>query len=80
VGEDPFTAAIRTGAEIIHLCWESASNEPDRLVTPDLLARAVRERLLVVIWHEERRTVLDRLTKLPVVGICTDRPEMMNDH
>jgi glycerophosphoryl diester phosphodiesterase len=77
-GEDPFTAAGATGAEIIHLCWERASNEPDRLVTLDLIARAARERLLVVIWHEERRAVLDRLLTLPVVGICTDRPEMMN--
>jgi glycerophosphoryl diester phosphodiesterase len=78
VGEDPFTAATRTGAEVIHLCWERASNEPDRLVTPDLIARAVREGLLVLIWHEERRAVLDRLAALPVVGICSDRPEMMD--
>ena len=78
VGEDPFAAATGTDAEVIHLCWERASNEPDRLVTPELIARAVRERLLVVIWHEERRAVLDRLATLPVVGICTDKPEMMN--
>ena len=78
VGEDPFAAATGTGAEVIHLCWERASNEPDRLVTPDLILRAVRERLLVVIWHEERRAVLDRLATLPVVGICTDKPGMMN--
>jgi glycerophosphoryl diester phosphodiesterase len=31
----------------------------------------------VVIWHEERRAALDRLVTLPVIGICTDRPEMM---
>ena len=78
VGEDPFAAAADTGAEVVHLCWERASSAPDRLVTPDLIARAARERLLVVIWHEERRAVLDRLVTLPVVGICTDKPEMMN--
>ncbi len=78
VGEDPFAAAASTGAEIIHLCWERASPEPDRLVTPELIARAARERLLVVIWHEERPVVLDRLITLPVVGICTDRPELMH--
>ena len=77
VGENPFMAAADTGAEVIHLCWERASNAPDRLVTPELIAIAVRERLLVVIWHEERRAVLDRLLRLPVIGICTDRPEMM---
>jgi glycerophosphoryl diester phosphodiesterase len=78
VGEDPFTVAADTGAEVVHLCWERASNAPDRLVTPDFISRASRERLLVVIWHEERRAVLDRLMTLPVVGICTDKPEMMN--
>ncbi|HEY6433447.1 MAG TPA: hypothetical protein VIZ17_15820, partial [Acetobacteraceae bacterium] len=51
---------------------------PDRLVTPDLIARAAHQRLLVMIWHEERRAVLDRLVTLPVIGICTDKPEMMN--
>lgn len=77
VGEDPFTAAADTGAEVVHLCWERASSAPDRLVTPGLIARAARERLLVLIWHEERRAVLDRLMTLPVIGICTDRPGMM---
>jgi glycerophosphoryl diester phosphodiesterase len=77
-GEDPFAAAADTGAEIIHLCWERASDEPDRLITPDLLARAAREKLAIVIWHEERRAVLERLMAMPVAGICTDKPEMMN--
>jgi glycerophosphoryl diester phosphodiesterase len=78
LGEDPFAAAADTGAEVVHLCWERASDAPDRLVTPDLIARAARERLVVVIWHEERRAVLDRLMTRPVLGICTDKPEMMN--
>ena len=67
-------AAADTGAEVVHLCWECASDAPpDRLVTPDLIARAAHERLVVVIWHEERRAVLDRLMTRPVVGICTDK-------
>jgi glycerophosphoryl diester phosphodiesterase len=77
-GEDPFVAAAATGAEIIHLCWERASDEPDRLITPEFLARAARENLIVVIWHEERRSILERLMAMPVAGICTDKPEMMN--
>ena len=44
----------------------------------DLIARAAHERLVIVIWHEERRAVLDRLMTRPVIGICTDKPEMMN--
>ena len=31
----------------------------------------------MLLWHEERRAVLDRLVTLPVVGICTDKPELM---
>lgn len=77
VGEDPFACAAATGAEIIHLCWERASDAPDRLVTPELLARATRERLAVVIWHEERREVIERLVRLPVLGICSDAPELL---
>lgn len=77
-GEDPFAAAAATGAEIIHLCWERASDDPDRLITPEFLARAARENLIVVTWHEERRSVLQRLMAMPVAGICTDKPEMMN--
>jgi glycerophosphoryl diester phosphodiesterase len=77
-GEDPFVAAAITGAEIIHLCWERASDEPDRLITPEFLARAASGNLIVVIWHEERQGVLERLMAMPVAGICTDKPEMMN--
>lgn len=77
-GEDPFAAAASTGADIIHLCWERATDEPDRLITPEFLARAATENLIVVIWHEERRSVLERLMAMPIAGICTDKPEMMN--
>jgi glycerophosphoryl diester phosphodiesterase len=31
----------------------------------------------IVLWHEERPAVLDDLMKLPVLGICTDLPDLM---
>jgi len=77
VDEDPFACAAMTGAEIIHLCWERASDAPDHLVTPALLARATREGLAVVIWHEERRDVIERLVRMPVLGICSNAPELL---
>ena len=77
VGEDPFMAAADTGADIVHLCWERASVRPTAS-SHRSLSRARRAKgSLMVIWHEERRDVLDRLVTLPVIGICTDRPEMM---
>jgi glycerophosphoryl diester phosphodiesterase len=76
--EDPFEAAGATGADIIHLCWERDGSDPDRLITGALLDRAAAAGLGIVLWHEERRDVLDRLMAKPVLGICTDKPEMMN--
>ncbi|MCG8511611.1 MAG: glycerophosphodiester phosphodiesterase, partial [Rhodospirillales bacterium] len=76
-GEDPFEAARKSRARIIHLCWESASDRPQDLVTPDLLDRARREGLEIVLWHEERPDVLADILKLPVLGICGNRPELL---
>lgn len=76
-GEDPFERARATYADIIHLCWEHASDRPQDLVTPDLINEAQERGLGIVLWHEERPDVLADLVKLPVLGICTDNPELM---
>ncbi len=77
VGVDPFALADRGGADIIHLCWESASDNPQTLVTPALLDRARARGLEVVLWHEERKPVLAALVAMPVLGICSDQPELL---
>lgn len=77
LGADPFERAEQSGADIIHLCWERASERPQDLVTPALLARAQDRGLGIVLWHEERKAVLDDLIELPVLGICTNQPELM---
>lgn len=77
LGADPFERAAQSGADIIHLCWERGGERPQELVTTDLLSRARHGGLGVVLWHEERKTVLDDLLKLPVLGICTNQPELM---
>ena len=77
VGADPFALADEAAAGAIHLCWERASDTPQHLVTPELLARAEAQRLAVVLWHEERPAVVADLMKLPVLAICSDRPEML---
>jgi glycerophosphoryl diester phosphodiesterase len=30
-----------------------------------------------VLWHEERAPIIADIIKLPVLGICSDRPEML---
>lgn len=77
VGVDPFDRAAAANADIIHLCWERADDAPQHLVTPSLLAQAKKLQLEVVLWHEERIKVIKALMRLPVMGVCSDRPELM---
>lgn len=77
LGADPFERAAQSGADVIHLCWERGGEHPQDLVTPELLARAEALGLGLVLWHEERRPILDDLMKLPSLGICTNQPELM---
>lgn len=74
---DPFACAAAADADIVHLCWERGGARPQDLVRPALLRRADELGLGVVLWHEERADVLADLRALPVLGICTNNPEMM---
>ena len=77
VGHDPHDLGDRAGADILHLCWERASERPQDLVTSALLQRASHDRREVVLWHEERQDILRDIMALPVLGICTDLPDLM---
>ncbi|TDQ13631.1 glycerophosphoryl diester phosphodiesterase [Phyllobacterium brassicacearum] len=77
LGVDPHEAADAAGADIIHLCWERGGNRPQDLVTTELLERAKNAGRGIVLWHEERPTIIDDLIGLPVLGICSDRPELI---
>ncbi|MES0810160.1 glycerophosphodiester phosphodiesterase family protein [Roseibium sp. SCPC15] len=74
---DPFLIADQCGAEIVHPCWERAGDRPDQLLDDAFFANAERRGLPVVIWHEERKGVVEALVKMPVLGICSDQPEMI---
>ncbi len=77
LGADPFELADRAGADIIHLCWEKGGESPQDLVTADLLTQAQGRELGIVLWHEERASVMQALRRLHVLGICTNTPELM---
>jgi glycerophosphoryl diester phosphodiesterase len=77
LGHDPFALADSAGADILHLCWERGGERPQDLVTTALLDRAFRQEREVVLWHEERVPILSDIMELPVLGICSDLPDLM---
>jgi glycerophosphoryl diester phosphodiesterase len=77
VGYDPHVMGDEASADILHLCWEHAGERPQDLITPALMDRVFADGREIVLWHEERRSILDDIMKLPVLGICTDLPDMM---
>jgi len=77
---DPFAYSAGTDPDILHLCWREASPTPQDLVTKDLVARCHAAGTAVVLWHEDRREVLDGLEGLPILGICSDRPETLKPY
>lgn len=75
VGVDPFE--ISKGANIIHLCWEKM-DRPQDLLDDAFFARCRETGQKVVVWHEEDPDRMADLREKPVLGICSDRPELVN--
>jgi glycerophosphoryl diester phosphodiesterase len=75
LGADPFEHA--KGADIIHLCWERMERPQDKL-TPEFLSRARANGQRVVLWHEEDPGRMADLRDLPILGICSDTPELVH--
>jgi glycerophosphoryl diester phosphodiesterase len=74
---DPLAAAKEAGADIVHLCWERGGERPQDLVTPELTRAILESGRQFVLWHEERPGVIADLVRLPVLGICSDAPELL---
>jgi glycerophosphoryl diester phosphodiesterase len=79
-GADPFAYLDGVRADIIHPCWRDASDSPHELLSDDLMAEFAGQDMQVVIWHEDRAQVLDALWKLPIMGICSNRPELLKPY
>lgn len=80
LGLDPFAIARTCGAELVHPCWERASDRPDKLLDDAFFQQARSLGLPVVTWHEERADVLAELVQMPILGICSDQPEMVRPY
>jgi glycerophosphoryl diester phosphodiesterase len=77
LGHDPHALGDSAGADVLHLCWERGGDRPQDLVTPALMQKAFRMSREIVLWHEERPAILADIMQLPVLGICTDLPDLM---
>jgi glycerophosphoryl diester phosphodiesterase len=74
---DPVLLARSIQADYVHPCWESRSDEPHRLLTPEWIERVRAAELGIICWHEERPSEIRALQALGVDGICSDRPELL---
>ena len=75
LGADPFEHA--KGADVIHLCWERMER-PQDMLDAAFFAKVAEIGLLVVLWHEEDPARMAALRDLPILGICSDRPELVH--
>ena len=75
LGADPFDHA--RGADIIHLCWEKMDRPQDTL-TPAFLSQVASAGQRIVLWHEEDPDRMADLRDLPILGICSDTPELVH--
>lgn len=75
LGAEPF--AYAEGADVIHLCWEHMDRPQDTL-TDALFEQAFANGQRIAIWHEEDPRRMADIRTRPVIGICSDRPELVN--
>lgn len=75
IGVDPFE--VMGDAEIIHLCWEHIDH-PLALLDDVFFDRCKDLGKQVVLWHEEDSVRMTGMRKLPVLGIFSDQPELVN--
>lgn len=75
IGEDPHRYAPE--ADVIHLCWEHMERPQDAL-TAELFQKAFADGQHIAIWHEEDPARMAEMRTKPVIGICSDRPELVN--
>lgn|GEM_PF-222606 len=79
-GADPFNYLWGVQVDIVHPCWRDASESPDDLLTDDLMQKFAEHGHQIVIWHEDRAAVLDALWNTGIMGICSNRPELLKPY
>ncbi len=64
-------------ADGVHLCWESRSPRPHRLLDAGAIASLREAGLALTLWHEEREDELHALVALGPDAICTNTPALL---
>lgn len=80
LGKNPWALADRAGCDIIHPCWEKAGDRPDQLLDEAFFKEAQTRNMPVVCWHEERPEVARALCAMPLLGICSDTPQLLKPY
>lgn len=75
---DPVEYLNGVAVDIVHICWRKASNRPDTLLTKELMQRLTPYQ--IVLWDEDRLEVIEKLLDKSVMGICSNRPEMLKPY
>lgn len=75
---DPLAYLNGVSVDILHICWRKASARPDKLLTDDLFHNFKDTQ--IVLWDEDRISVLEGLWDKPVMGICSNRPELLKPY
>lgn len=79
-GANPIGYLDGLDVDIVHLCWRDASETPHELLTDELIKTFADHDHKIVIWHEDRSVVLDALLSQPIMGICSNRPELLKPY
>ena len=79
-GADPYIYLSGVHVDIIHPCWRDASEQPHELLTDELMQQFSDHSHQIVIWHEDRASVLEALWHKQVMGICSNRPELLKPY
>ena len=79
-GAEPFAYLDGLDVEIVHPCWRDASEKPHELLTGDLMRKCADHGHQIVIWHEDRAVVLNSIWDQPIMGICSNRPELLKPY
>ena len=80
IGVEPFAYLDGLKVDIMHFCWRDASDAPHELLTDVLMQQIQDNNIQTVIWHEDRSAVLEALWEIPIMGICSNRPELLKPY
>ncbi len=75
---DPLEYINGVSVDVIHICWRGALARPDQLLTDQLFTNL--QGYQIVLWDEDRVSVLAGIWDKPVMGICSNRPEMLKPY